>query len=89
MTPVEAGLDCLRRIARNHNNDMNKLKYLDMVYYIVRRDGAYAGVSLWSGTPERPRRFAVHDGERRIEKTVALFQGAAINWPPIPQLPKQ
>lgn len=87
MSPVEAGIDCLRRIARNHNNDMSKLRYLDMVYYILRRDGEYAGVSLWSGTAERPRRYAVHDGERRILNTVALFKGASVNWPPIPELP--
>lgn len=87
MSPQEAGLDALRRIARNHNNDMNKIKYLDMVYYILRKDGAYAGVSLWSGSAERPRRFAVIDGNgKRIEKTVALFQGSSINWPPIPEL---
>lgn len=90
MSPKEAGLDALRRIARNYNNDMNKLKYLDMVYYILRKDGAYAGVSLWSGTAERPRRFSVVDADgKRVEKTVALFQGASINWPPIPELPKK
>ncbi|HYG99406.1 MAG TPA: N(4)-(beta-N-acetylglucosaminyl)-L-asparaginase [Terriglobales bacterium] len=87
MSPQEAGLDALRRIARNHNNDMNRIKYLDMVYYILRKDGAYAGVSLWSGSVERPRRFAVMDGKgKRIEKTVALFQGTSMNWPPIPEL---
>lgn len=89
MSPRDAGMDVLRRIARNHNNDMDKLKYLDMVYYILRKDGAYAGVSLWSGTPERPRKFAVIDGNgKRLENTVALFQGASINWPPIPELKK-
>src|SRR2546422_5977536 len=46
MSPQEAGMDCLKRIARNHNNDMTRLRYLDMVYYILRKDGAYAGVSL-------------------------------------------
>ncbi len=89
MSPKEAGLDTLRRIARNYNGDTNKLKYLDMVYYILRKDGAYAGVSLWSGTAERPRKFSVVDADgKRVEKTVALFQGASINWPPIPELKK-
>jgi N4-(beta-N-acetylglucosaminyl)-L-asparaginase len=88
MSPREAGLDTLRRIARNHNHDMNKLRYLDMVYYILRKDGAYAGVSLWSGTAERPRRFAVHDGTNRVENTVALFQGTAVDWPPVPKVGK-
>ncbi len=86
-SPQEAGLEALRRIARNYNNDMNKLRFLDMIYYILRVDGEYAGVSLWSGTAARPARFAVHDGKQRIEKCVALFQGTSVEWPPIPKLP--
>lgn len=86
-SPQEAGMETLRRIARNYNNDMNKLRFLDMIYYILRVDGSYAGVSLWSGTAEKPARFAVHDGKQRIEKCVALFPGTAIDWPPIPALP--
>lgn len=89
MSPVEAGLDALRRIVRNYDGDMNKVKFLDMVYYILRKDGAYAGVSLWSGLPEHPRQFGVMDGDgKRIEKTVALFRGNSISWPPIPEAPK-
>jgi N4-(beta-N-acetylglucosaminyl)-L-asparaginase len=85
MTPQEAGMDALKRIARNYNGDMNKLKLVDMTYYILRKDGAYAGVSLWEGyTPEKPHRIAVHDGAKRAEKTVALFQGASQDYPPLP-----
>jgi N4-(beta-N-acetylglucosaminyl)-L-asparaginase len=88
MSPQDAGLDTLRRIARNHNNDMNKLRYLDMVYYILRRDGAYAGVSLWSkGTTGQDHTFQVNDGTKRLEKCVPLFEGSSIDWPPTPSLP--
>jgi N4-(beta-N-acetylglucosaminyl)-L-asparaginase len=75
-TPEEAGMEVLRRIARNYDNDMAKLRYLDMIYYIVRRDGAYAGVSLWStrGTGER-KTFVVHDGAQRTEPCDYLFEG--------------
>src|SRR5438874_838216 len=86
MSPHEAGMDCLKRIARNHNNDMTRLRYLDMVYYILRKDGAYAGVSLWSDSSSGHHTFAVHDGTKRLEKTVALFQGASIDWPIEPKL---
>ena len=82
MTPQEAGLDVLKRIARNFNNDMSKLRYVSMNYYILHNDGAYAGVSMWSGTPEQPTRFCVHDGNRRLEPCVALYQGAALSYPP-------
>jgi len=83
MEPVEAGLDALRRIARNYNNDQRKLRYTSMVYYVLRNDGAHAGVTLWSG--ERPRRYAVHDGERHYENCVALLQGTPLGFPPIPR----
>jgi len=37
MSPLEAGMDALKRIARNYNNDMNKLKFVDMTYYILSK----------------------------------------------------
>ncbi|MGA8111661.1 MAG: isoaspartyl peptidase/L-asparaginase, partial [Acidobacteriaceae bacterium] len=62
MDPKDAGLEVMRRIVRNYNGDMTKVRLLDMEYYIVRKDGAYAGVSLWSTSPTgRPRVFAVND----------------------------
>lgn len=85
MSPQEAGLDALKRIARNYNNDMNKLHFMDMTYYILRKDGAYAGVSLWEGySPTLPHKIAVHDGTKRAEKTVSLFKGVSQEFPPYP-----
>ena len=83
--PRDAGLEALRRIVRNYNGDMNKVRYLDMIYYIVRRDGAYAGVSLWSTTATgKPKVFAVHDGKGgRTENCAALLEGTSLNWPPV------
>ena len=90
MSPQEAGLDALKRIARNYNNDMKRLQYVDMVYYILRKDGAYAGVSLWEGyEPSKPHTVAVHDGTKRAEKTTALFQGASRDYPPEPKVPEE
>jgi N4-(beta-N-acetylglucosaminyl)-L-asparaginase len=83
-SPQEAGLAALRRIARNYDGDMRKLRYVDMIYYILRKDGAYAGCSMWSSTPTgKPVTFAVHDGSMRIENCTYLFQGSHIDWPPI------
>jgi N4-(beta-N-acetylglucosaminyl)-L-asparaginase len=84
MSPLEAGMDALRRIARNYNNDMSKLKFIDMKYYVLRKDGAYAGVSLWEGSLKNPPQFAVHDGTRRLEVTVPLFKGVSHEFPPFP-----
>jgi len=64
---------------------MNKLKFIDMTYYILRKDGAYAAVSLWEGYTEHEKHtIAVHDGTRRSEVTVALFKGASHEFPPFP-----
>ena len=83
MSPFEAGMDALKRIARNYDNDVERLRYLDMTYYILRKDGAYAGVSMWTGyEPGKPHTVSVHDGTRRLEKTVSVFEGASRDWPP-------
>ncbi len=83
MSPLEAGTDALKRIVRNYGGDMERLRYLDMKYYILRSDGAYAGVSMWSGySADRPHTLAVHDGTLRLEKMVNLFEGASQTWPP-------
>jgi N4-(beta-N-acetylglucosaminyl)-L-asparaginase len=85
MAPLNAGLDALKRIVRNYNGDMERLKFIDMTYYILRKDGAYAGVSLWEGYEAgKPHRIAVHDGTKRDEKTVSLFPGVSQEWPPRP-----
>jgi N4-(beta-N-acetylglucosaminyl)-L-asparaginase len=85
MSPQDAGWDALKRIVRNYNGDMERLKYVDMTYYILRKDGAYAGVSLWEGYDAgNPHRIVVHDGTRRVEKTVNMFPGISQEWPPTP-----
>ncbi len=90
MSPLEAGLDALKRIARNYNNDMSKLKFVDMTYYILRKDGAYAGVSLWEGYSNKQHKIAVHDGTKRSETTVSLFKGVSRDFPQFPvELPKE
>jgi N4-(beta-N-acetylglucosaminyl)-L-asparaginase len=84
MSPLDAGMDALKRIVRNYNGDKDRLQFVDMVYYILRKDGAYAGVSLWEGyETNKPHQIAVHDGTRRLEKTVNLFAGASQSWPPV------
>jgi N4-(beta-N-acetylglucosaminyl)-L-asparaginase len=91
MSPLDAGMDALKRIVRNYNNDMNKLKFIDMTYYILRKDGAYAGVSLWEGyTEQKKHKIAVHDGTKRSEVTVSLFKGVSHEFPPFPvAMPKE
>jgi N4-(beta-N-acetylglucosaminyl)-L-asparaginase len=87
MSPQEAGMDALKRIVRNYNSDMNKLRFVDMTYYILRKDGAYAGVSLWEGyAPTKPHRIAIHDGAKREEVATSLFKGYSQDFPPEPNV---
>jgi len=89
MSPLDAGMDALKRVAHTYNNDMAKLKFVDMTYYILRKDGVYAGVSLWQGySAGNPHKIAVHDGTRRAEETVYLFKGYSQEFPPFPPIPE-
>jgi N4-(beta-N-acetylglucosaminyl)-L-asparaginase len=86
MSPLDAGMDALNRLVRNYNGDRERLQFIDMSYYVLRKDGAYAGVSLWEGYEAgKPHKIAVHDGVRRAEKTVSLFAGVSQEWPPTPK----
>jgi N4-(beta-N-acetylglucosaminyl)-L-asparaginase len=64
---------------------MTRLKFIDMTYYILRKDGAYAGVSLWQGySRDNPHTIAVHDGAKRSEVTTPLLEGYSQDFPEIP-----
>jgi N4-(beta-N-acetylglucosaminyl)-L-asparaginase len=82
MSPEDAGMDALRRIARWYNHDMRSLRSVEMVYYILRKDGAYGSVSLWQGDrTNHQRQFTVKDGEwtRRTEDCLFLFPSSPLN----------
>jgi N4-(beta-N-acetylglucosaminyl)-L-asparaginase len=90
MSPQEAGIDALKRIVRNYNGDMNKIRFMDMTYYVLRKDGAYAGVSLWEGySAGNPHTFVVHDGTLRSEVATHLLKGFSQEWPPMPNVPEE
>ncbi|HEV2647539.1 MAG TPA: isoaspartyl peptidase/L-asparaginase [Acidobacteriaceae bacterium] len=76
MSPDDAGLDALSRIAHWYKNDMAALKFVEVVYYILRNDGAYSCVSLWRGDRTgHMREFTIHDGVRRAERCLFLYDG--------------
>ena len=72
MSPQEAALDCLKRVARNFDNDEKRWRRSILSFYVLRKDGEYCGASLWS----KQRRFAVcTEGPARHE-TFGLSPGA-------------
>jgi N4-(beta-N-acetylglucosaminyl)-L-asparaginase len=69
---------------------MNKLRFIDMIYYILRKDGAYVVVGLWEGSAEgHPHQFTVHDGTARLEVATPLLKGYGQSWPPFPTIPEE
>ena len=83
-------MDALKRIVRNYNGDMNKLRFMDMTYYILRKDGAYAGVCLWEGySAGNPHKFAVHDGTLRSEIRPRCSKDIRRSGRPCPVVPEE
>ncbi len=79
MSAKDAALDALKRVARNFDNDMKRLEQVDLNFYALRKDGDFAGASLWDTRPRGgklvPIRFAVNDGgESRLLDCAWLFQ---------------
>jgi N4-(beta-N-acetylglucosaminyl)-L-asparaginase len=72
MSPKEAALDALKRVARNFDNDEKRLAKTDLTFYALRKDGEYAGAALWG----RSTRFAVcvGDSQAREEPCVYLLE---------------
>ncbi len=79
MSSKEAVMDALKRVTRNFNDDRAKLDQFDLNFYALRKDGDYAGGSLWNGRSRQGRisrfQFAVNDGgESRLEPCAYLYE---------------
>ena len=82
MSAKEAVLDALKRIARNYNNDQKRLDQFDIQFYALRKDGDFAGASLWNGRFRRgqlqPSTFTVNAGDgTRTERCAYLLERKA------------
>ena len=70
MSPKDACLDACKRVARNFDNDKDRLLKVDINFYALRNDGAFAGAGLWKGAS-----IAVNDGGlSRLEKLPWLLE---------------
>jgi N4-(beta-N-acetylglucosaminyl)-L-asparaginase len=76
MPPKEAALDALKRVARNFDNDQKRLEAVDLNFYALRKDGEYAGASLWGPGGGRGAQFAVCTSESAShqENSVYLYE---------------
>jgi N4-(beta-N-acetylglucosaminyl)-L-asparaginase len=64
MSPKDACLEAMARVARNYNNDKKKLATFHLYFYALNKDGQHGAVSLWRNGYEPAKRamYAVHDG---------------------------
>src|ERR1022692_3183420 len=77
MSPKDAILDALKRVSRNFDDDLERLAGIELSFYALRKDGEYAGGSLWDrGRPgAAAAQFAVctADGKSRHEDAISLL----------------
>jgi N4-(beta-N-acetylglucosaminyl)-L-asparaginase len=79
MSPKDACLDTLKRVSRNFGDDLKRLEAVDLNFYALRKDGEFAGASLWnkaSVSAARGAQFAVCEGgrESRQENSAFLYE---------------
>jgi N4-(beta-N-acetylglucosaminyl)-L-asparaginase len=76
LSPTDACLEALRRVARNYNNDKKKLNTFHIYFYALNKDGVHGSASLWRNgyDPGKHARYAVHDGaEAKLVECAAYF----------------
>jgi len=73
MSPKDAALDALKRVARNFDNDRKRLEAIDLNFYVLRKDGEYAGASLWNRRASGPAQFAVATADRPSQRENSVF----------------
>jgi N4-(beta-N-acetylglucosaminyl)-L-asparaginase len=78
MNPEEACLDALRRISRNYGGDLKHLSNVQVLFYALRKDGAYGAAAMWGyrGARQSRSRYVVNDGSgSRHVDTGYLYEG--------------
>ena len=90
MSPEEAGMDVLKRIVRNYNNDMSQADLRQHAFLHPAQRWRVCGRFHVVRLRRTSARFAVADGNGRARHEVAkaLFQGNPKDWPPMPRARK-
>lgn len=76
MSPTDACVEALGRVAHNYKNDKKKLSKFHIFFYALNKDGAHGSASLWRNTYDKAHRasYAVHDGtQARLMECKAYF----------------
>lgn len=79
MSPEQACLEALARIAHNYKNDKKRLGTFHIYFYALNKDGVHGAASLWRNGYEENKQasYAVHDGsEARLVACKPYFDEA-------------
>jgi N4-(beta-N-acetylglucosaminyl)-L-asparaginase len=82
MSPTDACMEAMARVARNYNNDKKKLATFHIFFYALNKDGVHGAASLWRNSYSKDRRatYAVHDGtEARLVDCKPYFDETAVS----------
>ncbi len=81
MSAEEAIRDCLKRVSRNYGDDLTRLEAIDINFYALHKEGAFAAGSLWNANRSgragelRPRTFSYNDGSgSKIAECFYLYE---------------
>jgi N4-(beta-N-acetylglucosaminyl)-L-asparaginase len=69
MSPTEAALDAIKRIAARYGNNLEELRKFDINFYALNKKGEFGAAALWGARTnargqQRNSQFAVHDGKQ-------------------------
>jgi N4-(beta-N-acetylglucosaminyl)-L-asparaginase len=79
MSPEQACLEALARIAHNYKNDKKRLGTFHIYFYALNKDGVHGAASLWRNGYEANKQasYAMHDGsEARLVACKPYFDEA-------------
>src|SRR5579863_926317 len=86
MSPTDACMEALQRIAHNFKNDKTRLTEFTIQFYALNKDGANGGGTLWGTATGGTPNYAIHDGaSAKHVPFKALFDGASRPTPKTPQ----
>lgn len=80
MHPKDACLEAIKRVVRNYNNDMKKLRQFALNFYALNKKGEHGAATLWSSREtENNRRtrgvYSVNDGrENKFHDMAYLYE---------------
>src|SRR6202047_712091 len=82
MSPADACMEALHRVAHNYNSDKKKLSTFHIFFYALNKDGVHGAASLWRNAYNKDHRatYAVHDGtEAKLVDCKPYFDETAVS----------